>query len=299
MQHVDWLDRTLYPFASHYLELDAGRMHYVDEGEGPVILMVHGTPTWSFLYRHLIRQLRREHRCIAMDHLGFGLSDKPPHWSYRPEDHARNLSALIAHLGLQRFTLAVHDFGGPIGLSYAIDHPEQIERLVLFNTWLWSLQDDEKIRRVARLMGGPIGKLLYLHANVSTRFLVRAAWGEKPTLSQAVHRHYINAVPRPRDRIGMWILARELVGSSQWHDGLWERSERIKDLPTLLLWGMRDPTFNSRFLTRWQALFTDQRTLTYPQAGHFIPDEAGEAAAQAIEEFMSGARLIAGRSGNS
>ncbi len=102
--------------------------------------MVHGTPTWSFMYRHLIRDLSPRYRCIAPDHLGFGLSDRPAGWSYRPEDQARNLARLIETLGLKDLTLVVHDFGGPIGLAYALDHPENVRRLVLFNTWMWSFR---------------------------------------------------------------------------------------------------------------------------------------------------------------
>ena len=90
----EWLDRREYPFESRRVEVDGGRLHYVDEGQGPPVVMVHGTPTWSFLYRHLIKALRERYRCLAPDHLGFGLSDRPPGWSYRPEAHARNLSRL-------------------------------------------------------------------------------------------------------------------------------------------------------------------------------------------------------------
>src|SRR5204863_2021374 len=135
--------------------------------------------------------------CIAPDHLGFGLSDKPRGWSYRPADHARNLRALIDRLGLERLTLVVHDFGGPIGLAWALDHPEWIDRLVLSNTWLWSLRGDPSVRRPLRLMGGPIGKLLYTRLNFSTRFILPAAWGDRPTLTPAVHRQYVEAGPQP------------------------------------------------------------------------------------------------------
>ncbi|MGF1671643.1 MAG: alpha/beta fold hydrolase, partial [Balneolaceae bacterium] len=95
MNNANWIDRKEYPFESRYFEVPAGRLHYVDEGAGDPVVMVHGNPTWSFLYRDLIKRLKPNYRCIALDHLGFGLSDKPIGWSYLPEDHARNLSALI------------------------------------------------------------------------------------------------------------------------------------------------------------------------------------------------------------
>lgn len=115
MSNIDWIDRQEYPFASHYLEVSSGRLHFVDEGSGPAAVMVHGNPTWSYLYRRLIKQLRPEYRCIAMDHIGFGLSDKPREWSYLPSDHAANLTALVDGLGLKDITLVVQDWGGPIG----------------------------------------------------------------------------------------------------------------------------------------------------------------------------------------
>lgn len=124
MTETPWLDRAEYPFAPHHFESGDGRMHYVDEGEGEPVVLVHGTPTWSFLYsRHRIRGLSRTRRVIAPGHLGFGLSEKPADALYRPEDHARRLEALLEHLGLEGITLVVHDFGGPIGLSYALRHP--------------------------------------------------------------------------------------------------------------------------------------------------------------------------------
>jgi haloalkane dehalogenase len=110
-----WVDRREYPFEPRTLDVDGARMSYLDEGEGAPIVMVHGTPTWSFLYRHLIRELRSRYRCVAPDHLGFGLSDRPRGWSYRPEDQAGNLARLIERLALEDLTLVVHDYGGPIG----------------------------------------------------------------------------------------------------------------------------------------------------------------------------------------
>ena len=130
-------------------------MHYVDVGAGPVILMVHGTPTWSFLYRRLITALSNDYRVVAPDHLGFGLSDKPTEAPYTPADHARRLAALISELGLSDLTLMVHDFGGPIGLAHALEQPDNVARLVLFNTWLWSVQKNKTAQQASRLFGSP------------------------------------------------------------------------------------------------------------------------------------------------
>lgn len=287
MLYPSWLDRSEYPFAAHTLEVEGGRMHYLDEGSGPTILMVHGTPTWSFLYRRLIKDLSQDHRCIAMDHLGFGLSDKPTGWSYRAADHARNLATLIERLDLKDLTLVVHDFGGSIGLDYALDHPENVRRLVLFNTWMWPFDDPAAIR-AGKLMGGPIGKLLYTQLNFSPRVIVKAAWGDKRTLTPALHRHYTAVHPTPRERYGMWVFAREVLDAAPWWQSQWERRTRIAGIPALLLWGMRDPAIKPANLARWQSCLNDARAVTFPTAGHFVQEEQPAAVSAAVREFLAG-----------
>ncbi|RRR68412.1 MAG: alpha/beta fold hydrolase, partial [Candidatus Viridilinea halotolerans] len=197
-----WLDREEYPFRSRYAELDAGRMHYVDVGEGPVVVFVHGTPVWSFLYRRLIKALAPTHRCIAADHLGFGLSAKPLGWSYRPADHAANLQQLIDGLGLREITLVVHDFGGSIGLAYALKRPEHVTRLVIFNTWMWSLRENREAARISQVLSGRLGRFLYERLNFSPRFLIPALAGGNP-MPAAIHKHYIQAAPTPQSRHAM------------------------------------------------------------------------------------------------
>lgn len=281
-----WLDRAEYPFAAHTLTLDAGQMHYIDEGQGRPLVMVHGTPTWSFLYRQLIKDLAPTYRCVAPDHLGFGLSAKPEHWTYRPADHARQLRTLIEHLGLRDIVLVVHDFGGPIGLSYAIEQPQNVAALVIFNTWMWPTAINPLGAALYRAFSATLGRLLYRRMNVSARLLLKLLWGDKTTLTPAIHAHYINAVPRPQDRQGQWIWSRELIGSQAWFGQLWQQRERISDKPALLLWGMRDPTFNEGYLRRWQELFVAAQTVTFPQAGHFVPEEQRHALGPLVAGFL-------------
>lgn len=282
----DWVDANMYPFPSRYLDVGAGRMHYVDEGAGPVLLMVHGTPTWSFLYRHVIRELSSDHRVIAVDHLGFGLSDKPEHWSYRPEDHARKLAMLIDRLALRDITLVVHDFGGPIGLSYAIAHAHNVRAVVLFNTWLWSLRGTTA-ERMSKVMSGALGRFLYTRLNFSPRVLIRAAFGDKRKLRKDVHRQYIRAFSGPAERKGPWIFARELAGSNDWYENQWRRIDQIAGKPTLMLWGMKDPAFGADALDRWKTAIPDARIRQFPEAGHFVQEEAPEEATREIRAFLT------------
>lgn len=292
MKDAAWVDRTLYPFEHHELDVGRGRMHYVDEGSGPPVLLVHGTPTWSFLWRRLIPELARHHRVIAPDHLGFGLSDPAADGAYRPADHASNLAELIRALDLRDVALVVHDFGGPIGLSYAIDHPDNVRGLVLFNTWMWSLQDVRAARMASRLAAGPLGRFLYRRLNVSARFLIRTVMGDASKLDPAAHRHYIDAFPTRHHREAPWTLARELTGSSDWYAGLWSRRQRIAHLPALLLWGMKDPTFKPDDLERWHSVFATADVATYPDAGHFVQEEADDLG-QRILTFLDTLRATA------
>ncbi|MEM8531962.1 MAG: alpha/beta fold hydrolase [Chloroflexota bacterium] len=286
MQDTSWIDRVAYPFESHYFEVDGARMHYVDEGQGAPVVMVHGTPTWSFLYRHMIKALSPHYRCIVPDHLGFGLSDKPEHIGYYPRDHARRLRALIEHLGLRDLTLVVHDFGGPIGLSYAIEQPDNVRAVVLFNTWLWSLQG-ELIPEAAGISSrGPIGTFLFEQLNYEVHVVFKSVWGDRSKLTRDLHQQYIRPFPQPRDRQSVRLLARELRASSAWYDALWAQRERIKDIPTLLLWGGKDLLFKTKHLTRWQSLFTNAQTVTFPESGHFVQEEAPDKLNPIVAQFL-------------
>jgi pimeloyl-ACP methyl ester carboxylesterase len=186
-----WLDRTMYPFASKFLALPAARMHYVDEGRGDPILFVHGTPTWSFEYRHLIRALSPTHRCVAVDQLGFGLSERPRDFAYTPEAHAAVLAEFVDRLALDRFTLVVHDYGGPIGLPLALAERSRVTRIVLLNTWMWPFDDDRGMVRRGRIAGGAFGAWMYRHLNVSLRVLMPSAYGDRAKLTPYIHRHYL------------------------------------------------------------------------------------------------------------
>jgi haloalkane dehalogenase len=242
-----WVDRQAYPFRSRWLALPDGRQHYVDEGgdgtgRDEAVVLVHGTPTWSFEYRHLIAGLRPGHRVIALDHLGFGLSERPANASYTPEAHAARFRAFVDALGLSRFTLVVHDFGGPIALPVALDDPGRVSRLVVLNSWMWSFAGDPDMREMAkraRMVSGRLGRFLYRRLNASLRLVTPSAYGDRRKLTRAIHRQYLAAFPDAdsRERV-LWTLARALLESSAFYDGLWRRRAQLAALPALIVWGM-------------------------------------------------------------
>ena len=278
-----WLDTAEYPFAPHYLTVNGGRMHYVDEGSGSPVLLIHGTPVWSFLYRNVIRRLAASHRVIAPDHIGFGLSDKPKDWTYTLPDHASNLSYLINELDLNDITLVVHDIGGPIGLPAILDHPERFSRLVITNTFLWRLTD-RRFTRPLRLFSGRIGKLLYTRLNMSARFIVPRLFGDRK-ITKTAHAHYRNALPAG-SRLAPWTIAREMLRAGDWLEQQWQRADRLKVLPVLIVWGEKDPAFQVQELDQWTARLPEAKVVRLSDVGHFIAEEAPEKLADELEQFI-------------
>jgi haloalkane dehalogenase len=262
-------------------------MSYVDEGAGEPIVMVHGNPTWSFVYRHLVTGLSDRYRCVAMDHLGFGLSDKPADWTYQPQAHAANLRALLDTLDLEAITLVVQDWGGPIGLSYAIERPERIKRLVILNTWLWPVDDDWYYRAFSGFMGGALGRFLIRRYNFFARAVVWMAYGDRARLTPAVHAHYLNPLPTPASRKGSWVLPGAIIGATDWLGTLWARREQLAGKPMLVAWGMKDIAFREKELRRWLTAFPEASVVRFPKTGHYVQDEAGPELAARMATFLA------------
>jgi pimeloyl-ACP methyl ester carboxylesterase len=282
-----WLDRTMYPFASRILALRAGGMHYVDEGRGDPILFVHGTPTWSFEFRHLIRALSAAHRCVAPDLLGFGLSERPRDFAYTPEAHAAALAEFVDRLGLDRFGLVVHDFGGPIGLPLALAERSRVTRIVLLNTWMWPFDDDREMVKRGRIAGGAVGAWMYRHLNFSLKVLMPSAYGDRAKLTPDIHRHYLE-VFRDKDARGrvLHALARAINGSRDYYAGLWAEAGRLRRFPTLIVWGMKDTAFRPTQLARWRELLPDAEVVTLANAGHWPHEEEPDAVIEALRRFL-------------
>jgi haloalkane dehalogenase len=192
--------RDLFPFRSRWLNSSAGRVHYIDEGQGPAMLFLHGNPTWSFLYRHIVSSLRDRFRCIALDYPGFGLSARPPGYGYTAAEHARIVGELVDHLGLEDFLLMGQDWGGPIALAVALDAPGRVTGFVLGNTWFWPLtRTSDKL--FAHLFSSPVGQWAILRRNIFVeRFLPRLMARK---LSSQEMEHYRAVQPTPGARVGI------------------------------------------------------------------------------------------------
>ena len=279
------VDDAVYPFRSRFVDLAAARMHYVDEGAGDPLLFVHGTPTWSFEWRHVIRALSPQWRCVAPDLVGFGLSERPRGFAYTPEAHAAAIADFVDRIDVPPFTLVVHDFGGPIALPLCLRQPERVTRLVIINSWMWSFAGDHEMEKNARLAGGALGRFLYQWVNFSLRVLMPYAYGDRRQLTREIHRQYLDRFPDHWSRATvLWRLAHALLGSSNYYDSLWRQREQLRGRPALILWGMRDRAFRPNQLARWRDTLPDARIVELANAGHW-PHE--EAPAQVITELRA------------
>ncbi|WP_163511109.1 alpha/beta fold hydrolase [Fodinicola acaciae] len=286
MIRPEWVDDELFPYESRFVDLGGHTVHYVDEGSGPALLLLHGNPTWSFDYREVIGALRDEFRCVALDYPGFGLSSAAPDYRYLPEEHAAVVVDFIDHLDLSDVTLVAHDWGGPIGLSAAQRRLDRFVRLVLANTWAWPVSGDLPIELASRLLGGPVGRELTRRFNVLVNAMVPAGHRRrKPTAGEMAH--YRGALGTYDRRHASAVLPRRITAS---HAFLAEVEAGLADLaslPALIVWGDADFAFRAKERERWERTFADHRTVIVEGAGHFVQSDAPEEFAAAVREWRS------------
>jgi haloalkane dehalogenase len=282
----------LYPFAGHFLDRGGFRLHYLDEGQGEPVVMLHGNPTWSFYYRDLVRVLRTEYRTIVPDHVGCGRSDKPDdsRYDYVLASRIRDLEALIDHLQLGgNLTLVLHDWGGLIGMAYASRRPERVKRLVILNTAAFRLPAGKRLPWSLRLCRTALGPLLVRGLNVFCRGAARAccvrpmpatvrdgylapydSWGNRTAVLR-----FVQDIPlRPSDR--SYDLLRET------EEGL----HRFRDVPMLICWGERDFVFDPDFLAEWIKRFPAAEVRRFPNAGHYVLEDAGAEIVPLVQRFL-------------
>jgi haloalkane dehalogenase len=280
-----WLDRSEYPFQSRYFPVNGHTMHYIDEGEGETILFVHGTPSWSFDFRNVIKRLSAHYRCIAVDHIGFGLSDKPARYDYATPTHSRTLEKFIIAQRLQPFHLVVHDFGGPIGFDVAIRHPHLVGKIVVLNSWLWSVQQEPEYVRLSRLLKSPLLPFLYRYLNFSPRVLLPLSFGDHK-LSRKIRAHYTNPFVRPAQRYGPLAFAKSLLHDQAWFEECWHKRQAISSKPTLLIWGMKDKMISPGYLDKFREGFPNARVQRLAGSGHFPQEEQPHQVAKFINQFL-------------
>lgn len=280
-----------FSFEPHFLEAGDLRVHYVDEGprDSAPVLFLHGNPTWSYFWRRPIASLSQHgHRCIALDHMGFGRSDKPPRLSaYSLRGHVDNVIALIDELDLDGVTLVAHDWGGPIGLGAMIERRERLARLVLLNTWAWELPSFlPPFLRDLRSEG--LGEILILAGNLSVESIPSgmARRDTDPVMMDA----YRAPFPDYWSRAGMLAFQRDIPlterdRSAPLMASIHERLTSL-DVPVLLVWGMRDPVFQPVFLEQWLELYPQAETAKLAGASHFVVEDDPDAVTEAIERFL-------------
>lgn len=277
----------LYPFTPKQFDIHGHRLSYLDEGEGPVIVMLHGNPTWSFFFRNLVLQLRDRFRVIVPDHMGCGLSDKPQVYPYRLADHIGNSERLLAHLGVERYSLMVHDWGGAIGMGMAGRAPERVRSLVVMNTAAFR---SRRIPLRIRLCRVPLlGEILVRGLNGFAGPAVFMAVARK--LAPEVARGYLAPYDSWANRIAVHRFVRDIPLSP--HHPSWEtlleveyRLDRFRDTPMLLLWGGRDFCFTRHFYDEWRRRFPGAESHFFPEAGHYLLEDALAEITPLVDDFF-------------
>jgi haloalkane dehalogenase len=252
--HPPWVPDDLFPFESRFADLPGWRLHCIDEGNGPTPLLLHGNPTWSFLYRDIVKGLSDRYRCIAVDHPGFGLSKAAPGYRYTPGEHALALEQLVQRLDLSDVTMMVQDWGGPIGFAVATRQPERFAGFVIGNTWAWP-KSDAGTELFSRLLGGPIGRRLILNRNLFVERILPAGV-RRGTLPEAVMNAYRGPFPTPASRWPTAIFPREILASRPFLATIEQGLAQLSDhRPALIVWPTKDVAFGDRERRRWEQPF--------------------------------------------
>ena len=284
----DWVSDELFPFESRFFATPRGQtMHYVDEGSGEPVVFVHGNPAWSFEFRHLITGLRSEFRCVAPDHIGFGLSSRSDRKDdHHPAAHAEALATLLDDLALQDMTLFLTDWGGPIGLDFARRNPDRVKGLVIANTWCWPVNRDPHFWFFSRMMASPLGQYLIKRANFFVNGVMPRAVGNKEVMTSEVMEHYRNAQPSAAARAANAALPGHIVGATGWLQEIWQDRAAFCGKPTLIFWGSKDIAFRTKELDRWRSEVADVEVHEFADCGHFVAEEAPERVLPALRAFL-------------
>jgi haloalkane dehalogenase len=270
-------------------------MSYLDEGAGDPVVLLHGNPTWSFYYRNLVLALRDTHRCVVPDHIGCGLSDKPPEalHDYSLKSRVDDLEALLDHLGLrENLTLVLHDWGGMIGMAFAARHPDRVKRVIASNTGAFPLPRAKKLPRSLWLgRNTRLGAWLILKHNAFCR--AAAKWCVTRTkLPADVRAMYLRPYDTPGHRVAVlkFVETIPLTESDPGYDIVRDTARSLPKfaaVPTLLLWGMRDFVFDRHFLAEWRRYLPHAEAHTWPDCGHYLLEDAPDEVIPLVREFLA------------
>ncbi|HLA86062.1 MAG TPA: alpha/beta fold hydrolase [Thermoguttaceae bacterium] len=283
--------RELYPFESHYLTINGLRYHYLDEGRGPVVLMVHGNPTWSFYFRDLVLALRNRYRVIVPDHIGLGLSDKPAlgEYSFRLARRCDDLRALVERLDLKDVSLVAHDWGGAIGMGAAVDAPERFKRFVLMNTAAFRSDHIPWKINLARI---PVfNRVAVQGLNLFVRAATRLTVMHRERMTPAVRSGYLAPYDSWAHRLAVLQFVLDIPRTPRHPTyATLEKIERglaqFAASPMCLIWGMRDWCFDARFLERFLDFFPEAEVHRLEDAGHYVVEDAHERIVPILERFL-------------
>ena len=290
----DAVSKSLYPFDGKFIALNSGaKMHYLDEGSGEPVVMLHGNPSWSFYYRDLALALRDGRRVIVPDHIGCGLSDKPgdERYDYTLKSRVDDMEFLLDALGVkENITLVVHDWGGMIGMTYAARHPERIKKLVILNTGAFFLPDGKSFPAALRLCRTPLGAALIRGFNAFAR---GAAWTgcKRRRMPKALRDAYAAPYDSWANRIATLRFVEDipLAPGDKAYPLVEETQEKLgalEALPMLICWGMKDFVFDGHFLEEWKRRFPRAEVHAFPDCGHYILEDAKEEVIPLIKDFI-------------
>lgn len=284
----------LYPFQSHFHDVGSLRMHYLDEGAGSPVVMVHGNPTWSFYYRNLVSALRDNHRVIVPDHIGCGKSDKPREGQYpfTLAQRASDLESLLDSLGIrENITLVVHDWGGMIGFAYATKYPERISRIVVLNTAAFGLPKTKRFPwQLWLVRNTPLGPWLVRGLNLFVRGTLR--FGCMRPLTPEVRQQYLAPYDSWEHRLAVLRFVEDIpLGpgdpSFEAVEQVERNLQRLATVPMVICWGDRDFIFDDHFLAEWQRRFPKATVHRFANAGHLVLEDAGAEIQKIVKTFSS------------
>ena len=286
--------RHLYPFDSHFMDINGFKYHYVDEGAGSPVIMVHGNPTWSFYYRQLIQALSHQYRAIAVDHIGCGLSDKPTQdqYEYTLDRRVNDLECFISRLELKdKITLVLHDWGGMIGMAYALRHLDRMDKIILLNTAAFFPPRDRPLPFRLKLIRHlkPFANVAVLGFNAFARSALFMATAKG--LPDDVRSGLLAPYNCRQNRIATLKFVEDIPlkptdPSYETVKTVQNELHRLRNLPMLICWGMKDFVFTKAYLDEWRHRFPDAHVHTFEDAGHYVLEDAAETVIDRIRKFM-------------